>query len=160
MYPFNRLTDEKIKENWIKYNHPDGPQSTSMGIALPKWIVEGKNRIWVLAVYGVIFGGALPALVVCAIDSFPRFVSYTVSSRVAGGSVAAKRPRTGSMLNQQLLSSNLSRKSLRLRKSSGFWARCTNGKFLPRVPNLPRSWILWRTQSKSSLARNGQRFVG
>ncbi len=70
MYPFNRLTDEKIKENWIKYNHPDGPQSTSMGIALPKWIVEGKNRIWVLAVYGVIFGGALPALVVCAIDPF------------------------------------------------------------------------------------------
>ncbi|KJA18200.1 hypothetical protein HYPSUDRAFT_45520 [Hypholoma sublateritium FD-334 SS-4] len=60
---YKSLTDEKIKENWIKYNHPDGPQSTSMGIALPKWIVEGKNRIWVLAVYGVIFGGALPALV-------------------------------------------------------------------------------------------------
>lgn len=34
-----------------------------MGIALPKWIVEGPNRNWVLAVYGVIFGGLLPALV-------------------------------------------------------------------------------------------------
>ncbi|KAF8905804.1 hypothetical protein CPB84DRAFT_1844796 [Gymnopilus junonius] len=62
--PTNRyLTDERIKENWIKYNHPDGPQSTTMGIALPKWIVEGQNRIWVLVAYGVIFGGALPALV-------------------------------------------------------------------------------------------------
>ncbi|KAF9475267.1 translocation protein sec63 [Pholiota conissans] len=60
---YKSLTDEKIKENWIKYNHPDGPQSTTMGIALPKWIVEGKNRIWVLAAYGLVFGGALPALV-------------------------------------------------------------------------------------------------
>ncbi|PPQ95847.1 hypothetical protein CVT26_015977 [Gymnopilus dilepis] len=60
---YKALTDERIKENWIKYNHPDGPQSTTMGIALPKWIVEGQNRIWVLAAYGVLFGGALPALV-------------------------------------------------------------------------------------------------
>lgn len=58
-----RLTDEKIKENWIKYNNPDGPQTTTMGIALPKWIIEGKNNIWVLGAYGVMFGGALPALV-------------------------------------------------------------------------------------------------
>lgn len=60
---YKALTDEKIKENWIKYNHPDGPQSTTMGIALPSWIVAGKNNIWVLGVYGLIFGGALPALV-------------------------------------------------------------------------------------------------
>lgn len=35
-----------------------------MGIALPKWIVESGNNIWVLGAYGVIFGGALPAIVV------------------------------------------------------------------------------------------------
>ena len=35
-----------------------------MGIALPSWIVEGKNNIWVLGVYAIIFGGALPGLVV------------------------------------------------------------------------------------------------
>jgi len=57
------LTDEKIKENWLKYNNPDGPQTTTMGIALPKWIIEGKNTIWVLGAYGLVFGGALPALV-------------------------------------------------------------------------------------------------
>ncbi|KAF9563385.1 hypothetical protein CPC08DRAFT_632910 [Agrocybe pediades] len=60
---YKSLTDERIKENWIKYNHPDGPQSTTMGIALPKWLIEGKNRIWVMAAYGLVFGGALPALV-------------------------------------------------------------------------------------------------
>ena len=35
-----------------------------MGIALPPWIVEAHNNIWVLGSYGVIFGIGLPALVV------------------------------------------------------------------------------------------------
>jgi hypothetical protein len=35
-----------------------------MGIALPQWIIEGKNNIWVLGLYGVLFGGVLPVLVV------------------------------------------------------------------------------------------------
>ena len=39
-----------------------------MGIALPQWIIEGKNNIWVLGLYGLLFGGALPALVVCHIS--------------------------------------------------------------------------------------------
>lgn len=34
-----------------------------MGIALPKWIVESQNNVWVLGVYGLLFGGALPLLV-------------------------------------------------------------------------------------------------
>ncbi|EKM59036.1 uncharacterized protein PHACADRAFT_249200 [Phanerochaete carnosa HHB-10118-sp] len=34
-----------------------------MGIALPKTIVEGRNRLIVLAAYGLVFGGMLPALV-------------------------------------------------------------------------------------------------
>jgi translocation protein SEC63 len=42
-----------------------------MGIALPQWIVESKNNIWVLGVYGLLFGGALPALVVCDTPRFP-----------------------------------------------------------------------------------------
>lgn len=35
----------------------------SVGIALPKWIIEGKNNIWVLGFYGLIVGGFLPYLV-------------------------------------------------------------------------------------------------
>jgi translocation protein SEC63 len=58
-----RLTDETIRKNWEIYGHPDGRQEVAVGIALPKWIVEGKNNIWVLGFYGIIFGGALPALV-------------------------------------------------------------------------------------------------
>lgn len=65
IYHAASLTDENIRKNWEMYGHPDGRQEVSMGIALPKWIVESGNNIWVLGAYGVIFGGALPAIVVC-----------------------------------------------------------------------------------------------
>ncbi|KAI0773666.1 DnaJ-domain-containing protein [Fomes fomentarius] len=60
---YKSLTDENIRKNWELYGHPDGRQEVSMGIALPKWIIESNNNIWVLGAYGLIFGGALPALV-------------------------------------------------------------------------------------------------
>ncbi|RDB15649.1 Translocation protein sec63 [Hypsizygus marmoreus] len=60
---YKSLTDETIRENLEKFGHPDGRQDISMGIALPQWIVERKNNIWVLGIYGLLFGGALPALV-------------------------------------------------------------------------------------------------
>lgn len=34
-----------------------------MGIALPKWLIDAKNNIWVLGAYGLMFGAALPAMV-------------------------------------------------------------------------------------------------
>ena len=37
----------------------------TMGIALPKWIVEAQNNIYVLGVYGILFGVLLPYYVVC-----------------------------------------------------------------------------------------------
>ncbi|EMD31768.1 hypothetical protein CERSUDRAFT_119351 [Gelatoporia subvermispora B] len=60
---YKSLTDETIRKNWELYGHPDGRQEVSMGIALPKWIVERSNNIWVLGAYGLIFGLGLPALV-------------------------------------------------------------------------------------------------
>ncbi|OSD01694.1 DnaJ-domain-containing protein [Trametes coccinea BRFM310] len=60
---YKALTDETIRKNWELYGHPDGRQEISMGIAIPPWVVESRNNIWVLGAYGVIFGGALPAIV-------------------------------------------------------------------------------------------------
>ena len=60
---YKALTDETIRMNWELYGNPDGRQEMSMGIALPKWIVESQNNVWVLGFYGLVFGGALPALV-------------------------------------------------------------------------------------------------
>ena len=60
---YKALTDETIRKNWELYGNPDGRQEMTMGIALPKWIVESHNNVWVLGFYGLLFGGALPALV-------------------------------------------------------------------------------------------------
>ncbi|KAL3256294.1 hypothetical protein MRX96_017196 [Rhipicephalus microplus] len=45
------LTDEEARKNWETYGNPDGPGATSFGIALPSWIVEKENSLWVLGLY-------------------------------------------------------------------------------------------------------------
>ncbi|KZT53375.1 hypothetical protein CALCODRAFT_458082, partial [Calocera cornea HHB12733] len=60
---YKALTDETVRRNLELYGHPDGKQEYSVGIAIPRWIVEGQNNIWVLGVYGVVFGVGLPFLV-------------------------------------------------------------------------------------------------
>ena len=42
-----RLTDEEARKNWEEYGNPDGPGAVNFGIALPKWIVEKQNSVWV-----------------------------------------------------------------------------------------------------------------
>jgi len=57
------LTDDEIRRNYEEYGHPDGKQEFSIGIALPKWIVESSNGYYVLGFYGLLFGVLLPAFV-------------------------------------------------------------------------------------------------
>ncbi|KAJ1021801.1 hypothetical protein NDA13_005414 [Ustilago tritici] len=60
---YKALTDETIRKNFELYGHPDGKQEMSMGIALPRWVIESQNNIYVLGMYAVVFGVALPFLV-------------------------------------------------------------------------------------------------
>ncbi|KAK8211008.1 Sec63 Brl domain-containing protein [Phyllosticta capitalensis] len=60
---FKTLTDEEIRNNYLQYGHPDGKQSFSIGIALPKWIVTEGNGKYVLLAYGIVLGVVLPYLV-------------------------------------------------------------------------------------------------
>uniref|UniRef100_A0A8R1HS94 J domain-containing protein n=1 Tax=Caenorhabditis japonica TaxID=281687 RepID=A0A8R1HS94_CAEJA len=57
------LTDKEARENWDKYGNPDGPQATTFGIALPKWLVSKEYGLWVLAFYGLIFMVIMPTVV-------------------------------------------------------------------------------------------------
>ncbi|CAI2298480.1 unnamed protein product [Caenorhabditis sp. 36 PRJEB53466] len=57
------LTDKEARENWEKYGNPDGPQATTFGIALPKWLVSKEYGLWVLAFYGLIFMVLMPVAV-------------------------------------------------------------------------------------------------
>ena len=60
---FKALTDEEIRQNFLQYGHPDGKQSFSIGIALPKWIITDGNGKFVLLVYALALGVLLPYFV-------------------------------------------------------------------------------------------------
>lgn len=57
------LTDDESRRNWEMYGDPNGPQATHFGIALPAWIVDQKNSMLVLLVYGLAFMVILPVVV-------------------------------------------------------------------------------------------------
>lgn len=60
---YQALTDDDARKNWEKYGNPDGPGAMSFGIALPSWIVEKENSVWVLGLYALVFMVALPVAV-------------------------------------------------------------------------------------------------
>ncbi|EEU46194.1 uncharacterized protein NECHADRAFT_38303 [Fusarium vanettenii 77-13-4] len=60
---YQALTDEEVRNNYIQYGHPDGKQSFSMGIALPKFIVSDGNGKYVVLLYTLLLGVLLPWLV-------------------------------------------------------------------------------------------------
>ncbi|XP_026675385.1 translocation protein SEC63 homolog isoform X2 [Ceratina calcarata] len=60
---FQALTDDEARKNWEKYGNPDGPGAMSFGIALPSWIVEKENSVWVLGFYSLVFMFVLPTAV-------------------------------------------------------------------------------------------------
>jgi translocation protein SEC63 len=60
---YKALTDEEVRNNYVQYGHPDGKQSFSIGIALPKFIITDGNGKYVLLVYGLLLGVLLPYVV-------------------------------------------------------------------------------------------------
>ncbi|KAJ2323460.1 secretory subunit, partial [Coemansia sp. RSA 2673] len=57
---YKTLTNAEARENYEKYGNPDGMQTQSMGIALPKLLVEAHTSPFVLMLYGLIFGFVMP----------------------------------------------------------------------------------------------------
>lgn len=60
---YQALTDDEARKNWEKYGNPDGPGAMQFGIALPSWIVEKENSVWVLGLYALVFMVAMPVVV-------------------------------------------------------------------------------------------------
>lgn len=60
---YKALTDEVTRNNFLQYGHPDGPQDVSHGIAIPKFLVEGKYSSLVVAIYFLLIGVLLPFIV-------------------------------------------------------------------------------------------------
>ncbi|KAI4870771.1 Sec63 Brl domain-containing protein [Hypoxylon rubiginosum] len=57
---YQTLTDDEVRQNYIQYGHPDGKQSFSIGIALPKFIISEGNGKYVVLVYALLLGVLLP----------------------------------------------------------------------------------------------------
>ncbi|SCV02519.1 LAME_0H02322g1_1 [Lachancea meyersii CBS 8951] len=60
---YKALTDEVTRENFLKYGHPDGPQATSHGIALPKFLVDSSASTLMVLGYIALLGVILPYFV-------------------------------------------------------------------------------------------------
>ncbi|KAG6035821.1 hypothetical protein E4U41_005905 [Claviceps citrina] len=60
---YQALTDEDVRNNYIQFGHPDGKQSMSIGIALPKFIVSDGNGKYLVVLYTGLLGVLLPYLV-------------------------------------------------------------------------------------------------
>ncbi|AJT73611.1 AIC_G0051200.mRNA.1.CDS.1 [Saccharomyces cerevisiae] len=60
---YESLTDELVRQNYLKYGHPDGPQSTSHGIALPRFLVDGSVSPLLVVCYVALLGLILPYFV-------------------------------------------------------------------------------------------------
>ena len=65
---FTSLTDEESRKLWEEFGHPDGKQAFQLGLALPSWLVEEENRVYVMIIYAVALGFGLPYLVVIQTD--------------------------------------------------------------------------------------------
>lgn len=72
------------RRNYELYGHPDGKQEFSAGIALPAWIVEGKNSPLVIGAYALLLGVVLPVLVVSLSLPLPSVATRSGKGRNLG----------------------------------------------------------------------------
>jgi len=61
---YTALTDETAKANYEKYGNPDGPQTTKVGIGLPRFLLEKKNQLVILCVFFSILLILIPGLAI------------------------------------------------------------------------------------------------
>ncbi|EIF45200.1 essential subunit of sec63 complex (sec66p and sec72p) [Brettanomyces bruxellensis AWRI1499] len=57
---YKALTDDAVKENFLKYGNPDGPGEVTHGIALPKFLIEGRSSPFLVAIYILLIAVILP----------------------------------------------------------------------------------------------------
>jgi hypothetical protein len=56
------MTDEKARDNFLKYGNPDGKGSMAVGIALPNFLQKQEYQLQVLIVFFVIITIIIPTL--------------------------------------------------------------------------------------------------
>lgn len=62
---FQALTDPAAKMNYEKYGNPDGPQTTKVGIGLPRFLLEKENHLMILCTFFFLLLFVIPMTFVC-----------------------------------------------------------------------------------------------
>lgn len=57
---YKALTDEVARENYEKYNNPDGRQAMEVGLGLPSFMTEGENYNYIMLVYLLVLVVVVP----------------------------------------------------------------------------------------------------
>ena len=60
---YKALTDDTVRENFLKYGNPDGPNEIKHGIALPKFLIDGPTSPFLVLVYVLLIAVILPLVV-------------------------------------------------------------------------------------------------
>jgi translocation protein SEC63 len=63
------MTDEKARENFLKYGNPDGKGSMAVGIALPKFLQDVDYQIQVLCAFFILIIFVVPGFFLSQIKS-------------------------------------------------------------------------------------------
>uniref|UniRef100_A0A6U6V0P2 J domain-containing protein n=1 Tax=Zooxanthella nutricula TaxID=1333877 RepID=A0A6U6V0P2_9DINO len=59
------LTDETARNNYEKYGNPDGPQTSKVGIGLPRFLLMKENHLMILAMFFFFLLFFIPMLAIC-----------------------------------------------------------------------------------------------
>jgi len=72
------LTDEVAKRNYEKYGNPDGPQTTKVGIGLPRFLLEKDNHLMILCTFFFLLIFLVPMTFICYYQRTKNFAANGV----------------------------------------------------------------------------------
>lgn len=75
---YSALTDEVAKRNWEKYGNPDGPQTTKVGIGLPRFLLEKESNLHILCAFFFVIIIVVPTTFICYYNRTKNFAANGV----------------------------------------------------------------------------------
>mmetsp|Transcript_38839 Transcript_38839/g.109766 ORF Transcript_38839/g.109766 Transcript_38839/m.109766 type:complete len:672 (+) Transcript_38839:98-2113(+) len=75
---YQALTDDVAKRNWEKFGNPDGPQTTKVGIGLPRFLLEKDNHLMILCAFFFLLLFVVPMTFICYYQKTKNFAANGV----------------------------------------------------------------------------------
>eukprot|EP00927_Polykrikos_kofoidii_P086142 TRINITY_DN956_c0_g1_i1.p1 TRINITY_DN956_c0_g1~~TRINITY_DN956_c0_g1_i1.p1 ORF type:complete len:666 (-),score=137.34 TRINITY_DN956_c0_g1_i1:221-2218(-) len=72
------LTDDVAKSNYEKYGNPDGPQTSKVGIGLPRFLLEKDNHLMILCCFFFLLLFVVPMTFICYYQRTKNFAANGV----------------------------------------------------------------------------------